>query len=94
MLIGLSLAGTGVKMASENWILALVSLLTAVVVSVKAKGLLKIIPIFCGIIVGYVTALIFFDVDLTGIRDAAWIAVPDFKFPSFSWEPILRNNFV
>lgn len=89
MLIGLSLAGTGVKMASENWILALVSLLTAVVVSVKARGLLKIIPIFCGIIVGYVTALIFFDVDLTGIRDAAWIAVPDFKFPSFSWEPIL-----
>ena len=42
ILIGLSLAGTGVEMAKENWVLALLSLVTAVVVSMKAKGLLKI----------------------------------------------------
>ena len=52
ILIGLSLAGTGVNMAKENWVLALLSLVTAVVVSMKAKGLLKLIPIFCGIVVG------------------------------------------
>ncbi len=51
MLIGLSLAGTGVNMAKENWLLALISLSTAVVVSLFAKGLLKLIPIFSGIIV-------------------------------------------
>ncbi|WP_321480553.1 uracil-xanthine permease family protein [uncultured Bacteroides sp.] len=89
MLIGLSLAGTAVNMAKENWILALVSLLTAVAVSVRAKGLLKLIPIFCGIIVGYVAALIFFNIDLSGVRDAAWLSLPQFSFPSFSWEPIL-----
>jgi len=50
ILIGLSLAGTGVNMAKENWVLALLSLVTAVVVSMKAKGLLKLIPIFCGIV--------------------------------------------
>ena len=33
ILIGLSLAGTGVEMAKENWVLALLSLVTAVVVS-------------------------------------------------------------
>ena len=76
ILIGLSLAGTGVSMAKENWILALVSLLTAVFVSMKAKGLFKLIPIFCGILAGYVTALLFFDIDLSGIRDAAWLGLP------------------
>ena len=43
ILIGLSLAGTGGNMAKENWVLALLSLVTAVVVSMKAKGLLKLI---------------------------------------------------
>lgn len=89
ILIGLSLAGTGVNMAKENWTLALLSLLTAVVVSIRAKGLLKLIPIFCGIIVGYVAALVFYDVDLSGVRDAAWLGFPQFVFPKFSWEPVL-----
>ena len=89
ILIGLSLAGTGVNMAKENWTLALLSLLTAVIVSMKAKGLLKLIPIFCGIIVGYLAAWLFYDLDLSGVRDAAWIGLPQFVFPKFSWEPVL-----
>ena len=70
-------------------VLALLSLVTAVVVSMKAKGLLKLIPIFCGIIVGYLAAWLFYDLDLSGVRDAAWIGLPQFVFPKFSWEPIL-----
>ena len=89
ILIGLSLAGTGVNMAKENWVLALLSLVTAVIVSMKAKGLLKLIPIFCGIIVGYLAAWFFYDLDLSGVRDAAWIGLPQFVFPKFSWEPVL-----
>ncbi len=89
ILIGLSLAGSGVKMASENWLLALISLITAVVVSLKAKGLLKLIPIFCGIIVGYLVALFFFDVDTTPIKEAAWFAMPQLVTPKFSWEAII-----
>ena len=89
ILIGLSLAGTGVNMAKENWVLALLSLVTAVVVSMKAKGLLKLIPIFCGIVVGYLAAWLFYDLDLSGVRDAAWIGLPQFVFPKFSWEPVL-----
>lgn len=83
ILIGLSLAGTGVNMAKENWVLALLSLVTAVIVSMKAKGLLKLIPIFCGIIVGYLAAWLFYDLDLSGVRDAAWIGLPQFVFPKF-----------
>lgn len=86
ILIGITLAGTGVQMAEENWVLALISLATAVIVSLKAKGLLKLIPIFCGIGVGYLAALFFYEVDLSGIREAAWFKLPKFVHPTFSWE--------
>lgn len=86
ILIGITLAGTGVQMAGENWVLALISLATAVIVSLKAKGLLKLIPIFCGIGVGYLAALFFYEVDLSGVREAAWFKLPKFVHPTFSWE--------
>ena len=70
-------------------ILSLIHIFTAVIVSMKAKGLLKLIPIFCGIIVGYLAAWLFYDLDLSGVRDAAWIGLPQFVFPKFSWEPVL-----
>ena len=89
MLIGLSLAGTGVNMASEDWILAIIALITAILVSMFAKGLLKLIPIFAGIIVGYVAAVIMGKVDFTGIAEAAWFSLPQFVKPEFSWEAIL-----
>lgn len=86
ILIGITLAGTGVQMAEENWVLALISLATAVIVSLKAKGLLKLIPIFCGIGVGYLAALFFYEVDLSGVREAAWFKLPKFVHPTFSGE--------
>jgi uracil permease len=89
MLIGLSLAGTGVNMATEDWLLAIIALVTAVVVSLFAKGLLKLIPIFAGIIVGYTVAMILGRVDLSGISEAAWFSLPQFVKPEFSWGAIL-----
>ena len=95
MLIGLSLAGTGVQMASSNWCLALVALTTTVVVSLFGKGLLRLIPIFAGIVVGYLTAIIFDEVvaadlvDFQPIRDASWFALPAFVRPEFCWEAII-----
>lgn len=89
MLIGLSLAGTGVNMAKENWLLAILSLVTAIVVSLFARGLLKLIPIFSGIIVGYVVALILGKVDFSDVAAAPWIGFPQFVKPEFSWQAIL-----
>ena len=95
MLIGLSLAGTGVQMASSNWALAIVALTTTVAVSLFGKGLLRLIPIFAGIVVGYLTAVIFDEVvaadlvDFQPIRDASWFALPDFVRPEFCWEAII-----
>ncbi len=95
MLIGLSLAGTGVQMASSNWGLALVALTTTIAVSIFGKGLLRLIPIFAGIVVGYLTAIIFDEVvaadlvDFQPIRDASWFTLPAFVRPEFCWEAII-----
>lgn len=89
MLIGLSLASTGVDMAKENWLLAIIALLTTVIVSLFGKGLLRLIPIFSGIVVGYVAATIMGFVDFQPVADAPWLALPAFVRPEFSWEAII-----
>ncbi|MBO7267608.1 MAG: uracil-xanthine permease [Bacteroidaceae bacterium] len=89
MLIGLSLASTGVDMAKENWLLAIIALLTTVIVSLFGKGMLRLIPIFSGIVVGYVAATIMGLVDFQPVADAPWLALPAFVRPEFSWEAII-----
>ena len=89
MLIGLSLAGTGVNMAKSNWLLAIIALLTTVAVSLFAKGLLRLIPIFAGIVVGYVASIFFGAVDFQPILDAEWFALPAFVRPEICWEAII-----
>lgn len=89
MLIGLSLAGTGVNMAKTNWILAIIALLTTVVVSLFGKGILRLIPIFAGIIIGYIASIFFGVVDFQPVLDAKWFDLPDFVRPQISWEAII-----
>ena len=89
MLIGLSLAGTGVNMAKSSWLIALIALLTTVIVSLFGKGLLKLIPIFMGIVVGYIASILLGKVDFHPIIDAPWFALPAFTAPSFRWEAIV-----
>ena len=89
MLIGLSLAGTGVDMAKGNWLLAIISLLTTVIVSLFGKGLLKLIPIFSGILVGYLVATFMGLIDFQSVVEAPWLALPAFVRPEFSWEAII-----
>jgi uracil permease len=89
MLIGLSLAPNAVDMAKNNWIIALSSLITAVVIVVYSKGIFKLIPIFSGIIIGYIVAVFFGVVDFTKISEAAWFQIPNFTKPEFSWGAII-----
>lgn len=90
MLIGLSLSGSAVKMAQSNWLLAVVSLSTAIIVNLYARGIARLIPIFLGIIIGYVADLLFFEVDLAPIASAPWFSLPKVILPdTFSWQPIL-----
>ena len=91
ILIGLSLASTGVDMASQNWVLAIISLLVAIACSIWGKGLVKIIPVFFGAIVGYIAAIIFYrsGMDFASVAEAKWFALPHFAKMSFSWQAIV-----
>ena len=93
ILIGLSLSTAAVDMAKENWILAIVSLITAILVLTLGRGLLKLLPVVCGIIAGYILAVSMGLVDFTSIQEASWFALPPsiahFQLPQFSWEPFI-----
>ncbi len=89
MVIGLSLASVGVDMAKTDWLIAVVSLLTAIVVVIYSKGLIKLIPIFLGIVAGYSLSLILGKVDFTPIKEAAWFSLPPFTMPEWSWKAIV-----
>lgn len=91
--IGLSLAPTAVDMAKDNWLLAFISLLTAILVMAFGRGLLKLVPVVCGIFVGYMVSACMGLVDFTAVADAPWFALPQsithFKLPEFMWQPFL-----
>jgi uracil permease len=101
MVIGLGLAPVAVNMALGKagdvqaidanisiWI-ALASLLTTILISVFAKGLFKLLPVFGGIIVGYILSLFFGIVNFDPIYNAAWFAMPNFSAPEFNINAIL-----
>jgi uracil permease len=93
ILIGLSLSSSAVDMAKENWALAFISLITAICILSLGKGMLKLVPIVCGIAAGYIAAICIGAVDFSGIEKAAWFALPGsiahFHLPEFSWQPIV-----
>ncbi|ETX09932.1 uracil permease [Marinomonas ushuaiensis DSM 15871] len=103
MVIGLGLAPVAVNMALGKsgdgsiqiinadiaiWI-AIASLLTTVLISVYAKGLFKLLPVFGGIAVGYVLSLFCGIVSFDSVHNAAWFAIPNFTAPEFNINAIL-----
>lgn len=86
MVIGLKLAPVAVSMARSldgsgtfsrrAIVIAACSLLTAVGTVMFGKKLLSLIPVLCGIIVGYIVSLILGVVDFTPVREAVWFAAP------------------
>ncbi|GAD04047.1 uracil permease [Agarivorans albus MKT 106] len=70
-------------------LISLAALFTTIVVSIFAKGMLKLMPIISGVVVGYVLSLFFGLVDFTSVSQAAWFAIPEFVTPEFNWQAIL-----
>jgi uracil permease len=89
-IIGLSLAQTAVSSeASTHWDVAIVSLLAAILSALAGFKQMRIIPILIGIVVGYLYALIRGLVSFSGMSSTAWIQLPHFHTPVFSWQVIL-----
>ena len=107
MVIGLSLAPVAVSMATglagDNQIvpknialtIASITLLATILMAIWGRGMMRIVPIFCGIIVGYVASIIIGAmtdtslINTDAITNAAWFAVPSFTFPEFQWAAII-----
>lgn len=89
MIIGLSLAPNAVSEIGldlevvpwKNIVIALVSFLTTALFAIKGKGFFKVIPFLLGICAGYITAIIFKEVNYTGIINASIIEKPEFYLP-------------
>ena len=103
MTIGLILSPVAVNMAigktgdgaiqlvpqTTSMIVAFSALAVTLLVTLLGKKIFRLLPILCGIISGYVMALIFGIVNFDAVGQAAWIAVPHFVAPEFNIEAII-----
>ena len=101
MVIGLGLARVAVEMStgvaggqqSMPYGLALsvaaISLLATMLTAIRARGLLKLVPILVGVVVGYVVSLFLGIVDFSRVMQSAWLEMPQFGRPEFNLSAIL-----
>ncbi|POR04153.1 uracil/xanthine transporter [Alkalispirochaeta sphaeroplastigenens] len=84
IVISMTLAPNAINMASQDWLLALITLAVIIGVASYSRGFFKIIPVIVGLAVGYIVAALLGRVDYTAITQASWIGVPNFELPSFN----------
>jgi uracil permease len=103
MVIGLILAPVAVNMAlgktgdgaavlvpeKTALVVSMISLATTILVSLLGRGMLRLIPILCGIVVGYVLSIPLGLVNFEPVLKAPWFAVPSFVFPEWNWQAVL-----
>lgn len=103
MVIGLILAPVAVFMAmgktgdgsavlvpqNQAMIVSVITLATTILVSLLAKGMLRLIPILIGILVGYILCIPMGLVNFDAVSNAAWFAIPDFVLPQWNQQAIL-----
>ncbi len=88
IIIGMTLAPVAVQSAgfdgASGWevpLVAFITFISVVLLSIKAKGFLRIVPFLVAIMIGYVASIIFGLVDL----GAVFSGVPFFMFPNFTF---------
>lgn len=85
MVIGIALAGAALNSASQNWLIAFITLVVTVAFSVylQGKGLLGMLPILFGAIVGYLVAIPFGLIDFAPVMAAPVLRFPQITLPAF-----------
>ena len=89
LLIGLNLAPVARQGFEADPLVALVTLLVVVVVTVASRGLLGRLSIVLGVVVGYVLSALRGDVALDAVRDASWVGLPDVTAPRFTLHAVV-----
>jgi uracil permease len=87
IIIGLSLAPVAIGQAGFNgttdWhipVVAIITLVTVVITSLKAKGFLKVIPFLVAVVIGYVFSAMFGLVNWDIFSNVPFLQVPNFTF--------------
>jgi len=94
LVIGVALGGSALDMASANWIVAIITLVVTVILSVylQGKGFIGLLPILLGAIVGYIVSIPFGLIDLGPVGTASLFAFPKLTLPAFgdpkAWEAV------
>jgi len=103
MVIGLVLAPVAVFMAlgktgdgavvlvpeGTALVVSMITLATTILLSLLAKGFMRLIPILTGIAVGYIVSIPLGLIDWTPVFKAAWFAMPAFVLPAWNLQAIL-----
>jgi uracil permease len=83
IVIGMNLIPVAFQNASENFLIAGITLGTALLVNFKGKGILKQLSILIGVTVGYIISLKMGYIDMNTIKEAPILAMPAFSLPKF-----------
>lgn len=99
MVIGLGLAPAALDMTGltapdasftdAGVLVALITLVLALVASLVSRGFLSTVPVLVAIVGGYVAGVLFGLVDFAPVREAAWFGLPQFTAPRFDLGAIL-----
>lgn len=84
IVISMTLAPNAINMASQDWLVSMVTLAVIIGVSIYGKGFIKIVPVIIGLAVGYILSAVLGRIDYTPIIEAGWIGVPNFSLPKFN----------
>ncbi|WP_250673324.1 uracil-xanthine permease family protein [Paraclostridium ghonii] len=88
--IGLNLLPTAVNMASNNFLIAIMTLGLAIAINVFCKGFIKQLNIIIAVSIGYTVSLILGNVDVSFMSaNTSLLQVPSFTLPKFSLEAIV-----
>ena len=76
--IGLNLLPTAFDMASNNIMIAMITLAIALIINNFGKGFIKQLGILIAVIIGYILSLVLGVVDTTTIAQASLFEIPKF----------------
>lgn len=89
IVIGLNLIPVAYSMAANNFMLAAVTLGSALAIKFFGKGFSKQLTILGGVFIGYFVAYQMGAVDTTAIAQASWLSAPNVTLPKFNFAAIL-----
>lgn len=103
MTIGLILSPVAVHMAmgktgdgaivlvpfAQAMTMSMSALIVTMLVALLGRGVLKLLPIMCGIGAGYIIALFMGTISFDAVVNAPWFAIPNFVTPEFNLEAII-----